>query len=357
MNWIRVLQMHMANFKNMNVIPVLVAITFLFLNAQTHAQEVPPDTERGVPYLTLRDRTGSFDPGSFYGQERSDLKSGWCLVDELTLNFLSPAAELAPFRIPEEILRVEDIRESRRDAVWKKLRSTAGNRKPSLYVHGFFIDFEKGCRRATLLQENARLKGAFMWFSWPSDGDLLNYARDEVDLYWSVPDLSEMIVEMEKEFGRGGINLIGHSLGARGVVLALYDLTSSNPRVRVNNVVLLAPDMDFEIFRKLLARIRKLANRITVYTAPSDRPLALSAQLHGYPRLGQSGNDVSGLAGVEVIDTGDLRTNSPSGHLYHLYSEEVGADLHQLLVHDKGADERSGPDREGDNLWKLRLAD
>ena len=313
--------------------------------------------DRGVPYITLRDRTGSSDPKDFYGQERSDLKSGWCTVDQVGLDFLAPAADLAPFRIPDEIIRVESVTETTRDALWRQLRITADGRPPALYVHGFFIDFEKGCRRATVFKENASLGDVFMWFSWPSDGNLLNYARDEVDLYWSVPDLADVIVEMQKEFGRGDVNLIGHSLGARGLVLALYDLTSKNPAVRVDNVVLLAPDMDYGIFRKLLPRISTLAGRVTVYTAPYDRPLALSAQLHGYPRLGQSGNDTLALIGVEVIDIAELSRSSPSGHLYHLYSEEVGDDLEQLLVKGKGAADRSGLTRVGENLWIIENRD
>ncbi len=311
------------------------------------------ERERGVLYLTLRDHTGSNQPGSFYGEERSDPKAGWCGIDQTELSFLAQAAEAVPFRIPDEILRVSGVDEFSEEILWQKLRETAGDRMPAIYVHGFFIDFEKGCRRATVFQENAKLTGGLLWFSWPSDGNLLNYARDEVDLYWSVPDLASTILRMEEEFGQGQVNLIGHSLGARGLVLALYDLISVNPEVRVDNVVLLAPDMDFEIFRKLLPRIAKLARRITIYTAPSDKPLALSAQLHGYPRLGQSGNDVARLAGVEVIDVGALPTSSTSGHLYHLYDATVGHDLDQLLNGGLRAEARENLVHLGDNLWRL----
>ena len=205
-----------------------------------------------MPYITLRDRTGSSDPDKFYGQDRSDVKSGRCSVDQIGSDFLSQAAEIAPLVVPEEILLVEAIEEAPRADLWTELRETSKGRKPTLYVHGFFIDFEKGCRRAATLKKNAGMDGAFMWFSWPSDGNILNYARDEVDMYWSVPDLAEIIVEMQQEFGRERVNLIGHSLGGRGLTLALYHLSNSDVDVRVDNVVLVAPDIDFEIFRKLL---------------------------------------------------------------------------------------------------------
>jgi esterase/lipase superfamily enzyme len=314
------------------------------------------DRQRGVPYLTLRNRTGSNDPADFYGADRSEMKSGWCDVTQLELKFLAPAAEAAPFRIPDEIIRVRQIRELQRDTFWDQFEEHARGHRPVLYVHGFYIDFEKGCRRATVLQENAGLQGGLLWFSWPSDGSLLDYTRDEVDLNRSVPDLSETIIEMEEKFGKGNLNLMGHSLGARGLALALYDLSSIKPDVRVRDVVLLAPDIDIQVFRELLPRIRDLAETITIYTAPSDRPLALSAQVHGYPRLGQSGNDLSDLPDVEVIDVGDLSVRSPTGHLYHVYNEEVGDDLNQLLNEGMPAGSRRNLVKAGPNLWKLQRA-
>ena len=61
----------------------------------------------------------------------------------------------------------------------------------------------------------------------------------------------------------------------------------------LGQVVLLAPDMDAEIFATMLPRIRPIMEGLTIYVSGTDRPLALSEQLHGYARLGQAGNDVS----------------------------------------------------------------
>ncbi len=319
------------------------------------AQSAAPD--RGVPFATLRNRTGNADPGRFYGDERSGLSAGWCDITEIVIPGMSSVAEAVPFRVPEEILRVEAIREAELGAVLDSLDVVGADRAPVLYTHGFFIDFEKGCRRATILQENAGLAGRFLWFSWPSDGALLNYTHDEADLYWSAPDLADLIVRMAERFPETRVNVAGHSLGGRGVVLALYDVASRYPDVRVGNVALLAPDIDFDVFRKLLPRILPIAQSITVYVAESDRPLALSEQVHGYPRLGQSGNDVSRLEGVEVIDLSDLQVRTPSGHLYHIYNTEVGDDLNQIFDGGKRAAERRNLVQAGENLWRLQPAE
>lgn len=306
------------------------------------------------PYVTVRNRTDSSEAGEVYGGERGALKAGFCRVGELDLGVLSPLADVAPTFLREEFLRVQAVREMDRSAVLDGLEATAGDRGPALYVHGYFINFEKGSRRAALLQQNADLVGRFLWFTWPSDGMAARYTHDEADLYWSVPDLADTIIELERRFRSAAVDVIGHSLGARGVALALYEVASRNPDIRLGHVALLAPDMDFEIFARMLPRIEPIAKSITVYAASGDKPLALSRQLHGYARLGESGNDVSRIAGVEVIDLSALPSDSPTGHLYHIYSAAVGADLRELLNKGKRASSRSGLEPRGDNLWQLK---
>lgn len=316
---------------------------------------------RGVPYLTVRARTGDTDPSRFYGEERGVPDAGYCDISERRLDILSSVANAAPFHIPEEILRIADVRPAAVDDVLSafvaSVTANATGAAPLLYTHGFYIDFEKGCRRATVLQESAGLDGRFLWYSWPSDGSLFNYTHDEADLYWSVMGLAETIIDLKDRFGPGQVNLAGHSLGARGMVLAIYDVAAQRPDIMLGDVVLLAPDMDFDVFALLLPRIRPIVRSITVYVAEGDRPLALSEQVHGYPRLGQSGNDVSQLEGVEVIDLSDLQVRSPTGHLYHVYNAEVGADMDQLLNQGLPAASRRNMQKVGPNLWRLQQAD
>lgn len=306
------------------------------------------------PYFTLRNRTGSQDPADFYGADRSDLKAGVCRVQELDLGVLAPLADMAPNFLREELLRVQAVQTAEPAAILTRLEGTADGRGPALYVHGYNISFEKGCRRAALLQQNADLSGRFLWFSWPSAGVAAYYTRDESNIYWSLPDLADTLIGLEQRFGAGAVDVIGHSLGARGVALALAELALRHPEIRLGHVVLLAPDMDFGIFERVLPRLRPIARSITVYTTSGDRPLALSAQLHGYSRLGEAGNDVARLAGVEVIDLSNLPSEGPTGHLYHIYSRAVGEDLRRLLQSGERAAVRHGLVARGENLWDLQ---
>lgn len=320
-----------------------------------HAQDgVTQGSTVELPFITIRNRTGDSDPDDFFGDERGREFSGWCDVRQTTVPALSSIAEAAPFRIPWEFMTVTGIREATLEKIYSELETADTTRAPVLYTHGYNIGFEKGCRRAISLQDNANLQDGFLWFSWPSDGVLTNYMRDETDLFWSAPSLADIIADMSGRFAPEKMNVAGHSLGGRGVALSLYIMAAQHPEVKLENVVLLAPDMDFETFYRILPAIRNLASRITIYTTVDDRALDLSETLHGYPRLGQSGNPVEILEGVQVIDVSELPTDSASGHLYHLYGKLVGKDLDQLLNQGLGAAERENLKQLGHNHWSLQ---
>lgn len=310
-------------------------------------------TDLEVPFFTIRNVTGDADPKDYFGDARGSLSSGWCELRNIGINALTPLSEAAPFRIPDEFLRVTGIQEAERQEIYDAIGAGSVDRAPLIYTHGFNIGFEKGCRRASVLQSNAKLNEKFVWFSWPSDGLPTNYTQDETDLYWSAPDLADLISDMSTAFAPERLNLAGHSLGGRGVALTLYILENHYPDIYLNNVVLLAPDMDFGMFERILPNIRERAKRITIYVTDNDRALQMSEKLHGLPRLGQSGNAVDRLGDVEVIDVSGLPADSASGHLYHIYGELVGRDLDQLLNADIGAADREALTSAGPNLWYL----
>ena len=296
------------------------------------------ETRREVAFLTTRDAGSPDGSGVYFGDARGTLRAGRCVVSKINAGGLSPLLESGPAFVREQLLQIEEVRGLEPANLFDSVSEDA---RTALFVHGYFIDFDKGCRRAALLQENASLDGRMVWFSWPSDGDIANYARDEADLYWSVPDIADAIVDLNQRSGKtGGVDILGHSLGGRGVALALQDVALRHPDIRLGEVVLLAPDMDFAIFSRLLPDIARIATGITVYIHDEDRPLALSAQLHGYPRLGQAGNDIASLTGVEFIDVSSLPNESASGHLYHIHNATVGRDLDFLLRNRKRAHER-----------------
>lgn len=341
--------MVLYRFKLRQTVRCITLLLIMFAASGLHAQDATID----VPFLTVRDFDGSRGASAAFGDSRSSLRAGLCAVEEEEPSVLTDIVQSGPTFLREQLLSVEEVKLQSPDGLITA-RSSETQHGLALFVHGYFTDFDKGCRRAALLQRNAVLEERMVWFTWPSDGDIANYVQDETDLYWSVPDIADAILAVNAQSrDAGGADIIGHSLGGRGVALALAEVAVRAPETQLGDVVLLAPDMDFEIFARLLPRIRPIAKRITLYMSSADRPLDLSEELHGYPRLGQAGNNVTILDGVEVIDVSRLPTESASGHLYHIHNSVVGQDLDRLLNSDLPASQRPQLEAMGPNMWAL----
>ncbi len=312
---------------------------------------------RTVPFITVRNKTGNKRPSKYFGDERSVEHAGRCDVSSTPIKTLRPIAKRVPYFIPEDREKLEAIRESTVEALWQDVEETSQGREPILFTHGFYISFERACKRSSYFQESLGLEGRLLLYSWPSDGALLNYTRDESDLYWSVSPLVESLNGMIKRFGTGKVNLAAHSLGTRGIFLALVRMAQAETgdKPLFNQIVLLAPDVDAGIFKQYLQEIKSLARTITVYVSANDKPLALSRQVHGYSRLGEPGTHLEGLAGIEIIDLSDIPVRYPSGHVYHLYHDSVINDLNQLLNEAKPAAQRSNLKQISENYWKLQV--
>ena len=313
-------------------------------------------TLRTVPFITLRNKTGSEKTSEYFGGERSTISAGYCELSNTSLNSLKPITDKVPFYIPEDIVKLSAISETAVDDFWKETESSSNGRNLTLYTHCFNIDFEKGCKRASLFQKSVGLIGRFLLFSWPSDGAIINYTHDEADLYWSVEPLRQVLSDMITNFGAGNIDIVAHSLGTRGVLLALVMLAQADQgnKPLLNQVVLVAPDIDAGVFKQYLPVIRPLVINITIYVSANDSPLALSRQVHGYPRLGEPGEHLDGITGVEIIDISSIAMRSPTGHIYHIYQNDVVNDLDQLLNDSKSASQRNSLKQTGENYWQLQ---
>lgn len=303
-----------------------------------------PETNITVSYVTLRNRTKSAEPSDYYGGSRGQLHAGICTVSFSPIWGLDEIARSVPFYIPDEAIELTELQEIELNKLYSEVaqfpKKNIGN--IVIYIHGYNIDFEKSCRRSALFQRALGLHDRLLLFSWPAEGNMLKYTWDEADLVWSVPQIAQFIEEVVKRAGNCKVDVVAHSLGARGAMLALVRLAYSKPVTTIlNELVLIAPDIDTEIFLQDLPVIKSAVNRITVYVSENDSALRLSQEVHGYPRLGQAGNELKILEGVETIDISDINTRRISGHLYHLFSPEVIDDLTQLLHTGEAASKRT----------------
>jgi esterase/lipase superfamily enzyme len=100
---------------------------------------------------------------------------------------------------------------------------------------------------------------------------------------------------------------------------------------QINELVLLAPDIDADVFRTVFPDLKKITHRISLYSSENDQPLRLSGEVHGYPRLGEAGENIVVLKGMDTIDVSISGGREVTGHLYHLYNDNVRSDIGRLL--------------------------
>ena len=351
-----------------------LAVVFLFLAACSSNDEDQQPTEqvaaetlsaahedvirRTVPFITLRNKTGSTVATEYFGGERGQIHTGYCEVSWTPIPMLEPLANNMPFYVPHGTIRLETVHEVTESSFWHERQVATDKDRPLLYIHGYNIGFEKSCSRAAIFQEKLGLAGRLLLLSWPSNDAVLNYTHDEADIYWSVADIERTLERMLSLFGAGNFDLVGHSMGTRGAFLALVRMSAAHRGdfPLVNRLVLLAADIDADIFRQYLELIRPLVRNITIYVSDNDSALSLSEEVHGYPRLGKSGPHLHDLDGIEIVDISATGRQRASGHLYHLYNKTVINDLDQLLNGDKSASDRTElrqDFRMGSNYWRL----
>ena len=183
------------------------------------------------------------------------------------------------------------------EAWWDGLRDAANlrNGRVLLYVHGYRETLQTTARDAVQIGAMSNFDGPIIHYSWPSQGNLLSYAVDETNMYWDERNFRNFLTTLARAEWVKEIVIVSHSLGARLVTPAVeyVDRTSSNAdSSNISNIILASPDVDREDFERDIAEevlaARRVNNdrRVTVYASLSDRALAVSRAVHGYPRLG-----------------------------------------------------------------------
>jgi esterase/lipase superfamily enzyme len=290
-----------------------------------------------VLYYTLRNHTGEQTVDAYYGDLRDRPHSGVCEVNIRPTGYKEITSRL-PFYVPDTNKEVMMLKEFPEEKLWQAFEQAANDadeNKVVLFVHGYNINFIKGCNRAAIFQQTLNEHSRMLLFSWPSDGTLVSYTRDEADIEWSQHYLEAVIEKLSRIYGPQRLNIVAHSLGARGVFRAMQLISRKDNKKHVNELVFMAPDIDAEVFRLAFPDLKKIANRITLYSSENDQPLRLSNEVHGNPRLGEAGENLVVIKGMDTIDVSISGGREVTGHLYHLYNDVVRADLGLLLSNGK----------------------
>jgi esterase/lipase superfamily enzyme len=178
-----------------------------------------------------------------------------------------------------------------------------------VFIHGFNSGFDHAIYRTAQLAYDLQFDGAAFVYSWPAGAGVMGYARDRESATQAEPYLKAFLELVVRETGAKGVNVIAHSMGNLPLLNVLRDLGPSlPPGVRLNEVILAAPDVDRDVFVNLASAVRGYGRGITLYCSANDRAMIVSRQVAGgVPRAGDVPPDgpvvVPGIDTIDVTET------------------------------------------------------
>jgi esterase/lipase superfamily enzyme len=303
-------------------------------------------------FATDRNLTGSTNPSQIFGGSRSDLRYGTCDVslprDHRMGDLESPSLWRLEFQedptkhVMVRSVAIADKEEFFADIALRLHQSARSN--ALLFVHGYNVTFEDAARRTAQIAYDLGFEGAPVFYSWPSQGTTAAYTVDEQNIEWAQSNLRVFLEDFFMKSDAQNVYVIGHSMGNRAVTRAVASLLADKPafRNRLKQVILTAPDIDADVFKRDIApALAATGQRVTLYASSVDKALLASKMVHGNPRAGESGQSLVVVPGIETIDASHVDT-SLIGHSYFAEERSVLSDLFYLVRDNLGADQRFG---------------
>lgn len=235
----------------------------------------------------------------------------------------------------------------------------SGNKSALVFIHGYKTSFEDAARRTAQMSYDLAFKGVPVFYSWPSQAKLVSYTVDEQNIEWSQANIELFLEDFFEKSQAEKVYLIAHSMGNRGLTRALHSLVQKKPEIRqrLAEIILAAPDVDAEVFKRDIAPgLIASGAPVTLYASSGDKALRASKKVHGFPRAGESGELLVVLDGMETIDASNVATDF-LGHSYFAESRSILSDIFNIVNNGQRAEARFGLEAvqtSDGRYWKFR---
>lgn len=202
-----------------------------------------------------------------------------------------------------------------------------------LFIHGFNVEFNEAIMRTAQLGHDLNFKGGISSFSWPSIGKVSGYTTDCDSAKLSSRFLCDFLKILVNDNTKK-LHIIAHSMGNVVLTEALVQLKKEGflPNTIINQIILAAPDIDKDIFiNQIMPSINGIA-RLTMYASDRDKALLISRKIrHDYNRLGEGGENIVLVDGLESIDASKVDT-ALLGHGYFADTQSLINDIHMVFL-------------------------
>lgn len=295
-----------------------------------------------VFYATDRKNTGIVEASARYSGERGELEYGTCEVSIPKSHRIGELEEPVWWKFeftenPDKHVILNQVMPTPKEMFFGDLSAfvdSCEKKQAFVFIHGYNVSFEEAARRTAQMSYDLTFDGAPILYSWPSEGSETSYTIDGSNIEWTEPHLREFLMDVAQQSGAETVNLIAHSMGNRALTKVFADLSDQHgPALgaKFKEVVLTAPDVDAEVFKRDIApRMVASGSHITLYASSQDAALGLSQKFHGYPRAGDSMSGILVINGIETIDATAASTGF-LGHSYFAESPDVITDIFDLF--------------------------
>lgn len=225
----------------------------------------------------------------------------------------------------------------------------AGTNEINIFVHGFKNSFDHAAGAMAEFWHFIGRRGVPLLYSWPAaHKGMFGYFVDRESGEFTIYHLKNLVRLLSSFPEVERINILAHSRGTDVTTSALRELIiearggGHSPRelYKIENLIMAAPDLDFDIVRQRLMaeKIGPAFGQITVYTTDADKALGLSQTLMSGTRFGridevdlgaQEQAIFSIVKNVAFISVTGVK--SFLGHAYYLTSPATSSDIIQVL--------------------------
>ena len=195
-------------------------------------------------------------------------------------------------------------------------------RQVLVFVHGYNTLFEDAVYRLAQIVHDSGTGALPVLFTWPSRGKLLQYGYDHESASYSRDGLENLLRYLDKDKNVGEISILAHSMGNWVTLEALRQMAIRDKKIspKIANIMLAAPDVDFDVFQRQINQIGVRPSLVTVFVSRDDEALAVSRRVWGdKPRLGAldpAGSHQQDLSRdrIEVVDLTDVSSSDTMRH-------------------------------------------
>ena len=156
-------------------------------------------------------------------------------------------------------------------------------RRVLVFVHGYNTRFEEAVYRFAQFIHDSKAPLLPVLFTWPSRGKLLAYTYDRESANYSRDALESLLQSLADDKRIAEVHVLAHSMGNWATLEALRQMAIRKGRIapKIKDVMLAAPDVDVDVFRRQIAEIGDNRPPFTLFVSRDDEALAISRIVWG----------------------------------------------------------------------------